>query len=76
MPCAYVADGHHRSAGAQRAAAERRGRDPRGVDAEHEWFPAVLCPADQLAILPYHRLVRDLGGLTTAEVLARLAEFE
>jgi uncharacterized protein (DUF1015 family) len=72
VPCAYVADGHHRSAGAQRAAAERRGRDPRGVDAEHEWFPAVLCPADQLAILPYHRLVRDLGGLTTAEVLARL----
>ena len=72
VPCAYVADGHHRSAGAQRAAAERRGRDPRGVDAEHEWFPAVLCPADQLAILPYHRLVRDLGGLTAAEVLARL----
>ena len=72
VPCAYVADGHHRSAGARRAAAERRGRDPRGVDAEHEWFPAALCPADQLAILPYHRLVRDLGGLTAAEVLARL----
>src|SRR5580765_5389624 len=72
VPCAYVADGHHRSAGAQRAAAERRGRDPRGVDAEHEWFPAALCPADRLAILPYHRLVRDLGGLTAAEVLARL----
>ena len=72
VPCAYVADGHHRSAGARRAAAERRGRDPRGVDAEHEWFSAALCPADQLAILPYHRLVRDLGGLTAAEVLARL----
>ena len=72
VPCAYVADGHHRSAAARRAAAERRGRDPRGVDAEHEWFPAALCPADQLAILPYHRLVRDLGGLTAAEVLARL----
>jgi uncharacterized protein (DUF1015 family) len=72
VPWAYVADGHHRSAGARRAAAERRGRDPRGMDAEHEWFPAALCPADQLAILPYHRLVRDLGGLTAAEVLARL----
>src|SRR6185369_10267808 len=72
VPCAYVADGHHRSAGARRAAAERRGRDPNGADAEHEWFPAALCPADQLAILPYHRLVRDLGGLTTAEVLVRL----
>ena len=72
VPCAYVADGHHRSAGARRAAAERRGRDPNGADAEHEWFPAALCPADQLAILPYHRLVRDLGGLTAAEVLVRL----
>jgi uncharacterized protein (DUF1015 family) len=72
VPCAYVADGHHRSAGARRAAAERRGRDPRERDAEHEWFPAALCPADQLAILPYHRLVRDLGGLTAADVLARL----
>ena len=72
VPCAYVADGHHRSAGARRAAAERRGRDRRDVGAEHEWFPAALCPADQLAILPYHRLVRDLGGLTAAEVLARL----
>jgi uncharacterized protein (DUF1015 family) len=72
VPCAYVADGHHRSAGARRAAAERRGRGPRGMDAEHEWFPAALCPANQLAILPYHRLVRDLGGLTAAEVLARL----
>jgi uncharacterized protein (DUF1015 family) len=72
VPCAYVADGHHRSAGARRAAAERRGRDRRGMDAGYEWFPAALCPADQLAILPYHRLVRDLGGLTAAEVLARL----
>jgi uncharacterized protein (DUF1015 family) len=72
VPCAYVADGHHRSAGARRAAAERRGPEPRAGDAEHEWFPAALCPADQLAILPYHRLVRDLGGLTAAEVLARL----
>jgi uncharacterized protein (DUF1015 family) len=72
VPCAYVADGHHRSAGARRAAAERRGRGPHGEVQEHEWFPATLCPADQLAILPYHRLVRDLGGSTSAEVLARL----
>src|SRR5580765_1547683 len=74
VPCAYVADGHHRSAGAQRAAAERRGGRPDGpgMNAGHEWFPAVLCPADQLEILPYHRLVRDLGGLTAADVLARL----
>ena len=72
VPCAYVADGHHRSAAARRAALARRGGDPRGAEAEPEWFPAALCPADQLAILPYHRLVRDLGGLTAAEILTRL----
>src|SRR5262245_54166107 len=37
VPRAYVADGHHRSAGARRAAVERRGRDSRRMDAEHEW---------------------------------------
>ena len=73
VPRAYVADGHHRSAAARRAAATLRGNGPRREDAEHEWFPAALCPADRLAILAYHRVVRDLGGLTAAEVLARLA---
>jgi uncharacterized protein (DUF1015 family) len=70
VPAAYVADGHHRSAGALRAARERRAA---GAGAgEHDWFPAVLFPAGELRLLPYHRVVADLGGLDPAEVLARL----
>jgi uncharacterized protein (DUF1015 family) len=72
---AYVADGHHRSASAWRAARERRGAGPSpSGGGEHEWFPAVLFPARQLRILPYHRLVRDLGGRSAGDVLERLGQ--
>jgi uncharacterized protein (DUF1015 family) len=74
VPHAYVADGHHRSASAWRAGKQIRARPPqhRG-DGEYNWFLAVLFPADQLRILPYNRVLRDLNGLGGAEVLARLA---
>jgi uncharacterized protein (DUF1015 family) len=74
VPLAYVADGHHRSASAWRA-----GKELRSVPAQHRgegeynWFLAVLFPADQLRILPYNRLVRDLAGLSASGILARLA---
>ena len=73
LPCAYVADGHHRSASAARTGAELRGKNPshRG-DEEYNWFLCVLFAADQLNVLPYHRLVRDLGGLTSAQFLDKL----
>jgi uncharacterized protein (DUF1015 family) len=73
VPHAYVADGHHRSASAWRAGKERRAANPdhRG-DEEYNWFLAVLFPAEQLTIMPYNRLVRDLGGKTPAEVLREL----
>jgi uncharacterized protein (DUF1015 family) len=74
VPHAYVADGHHRSASAWRAGRELR-RTPaqhRG-DGEYNWFLAVLFPAEQLRILPYNRLVRDLAGQEPTEVLARLS---
>jgi uncharacterized protein (DUF1015 family) len=73
VPHAYVADGHHRSASAWRAGKELRAKSggaPGG--GEHDWFLAVLFPADQLRILPYNRVVRDLHGLDAAETLARL----
>jgi uncharacterized protein (DUF1015 family) len=74
VPVAYVADGHHRSASAWRAGRERRAANPRHTGTEeYNWFLAVLFPADQLRILPYNRLVRDLNGLTAAEFRARLA---
>ncbi|MGH7579796.1 MAG: DUF1015 domain-containing protein [Gemmatimonadales bacterium] len=70
---AYVADGHHRSASAWRAGQELRARNPahRGHE-EYNWFLAVLFPSDQLRILPYNRVVRDLEGQTPSQVLLRL----
>jgi uncharacterized protein (DUF1015 family) len=73
VPCAYVADGHHRSASAWRAGKELRAKGGRGAEAEYEWFLAVLFPADQLRILPYNRLVKDLNGLSPSATLARLS---
>ena len=74
VPHAYVADGHHRCASAWRAGKELRGGSGGAKgDGEHEWFLAVLFPAEQLRILPYNRVVRDLNGLGAADVLGRLS---
>jgi len=68
----YIADGHHRSAAAARVQELRRGR---GAGAgEHDWFMAVVFPHDQMQILPYHRVVRDLAGLSSEAFLERVAE--
>ena len=73
VPYAYVADGHHRSASAWRAGKERRANNPqhRGNE-EYNWFLAVLFPADQLTILPYNRVVKDLAGKTPEQILRDL----
>jgi len=66
----YIADGHHRSAAAARVQALRRTRDePQG---QADWFLAVVFPHDQMQILPYHRVVRDLGGLSAESFFASL----
>jgi uncharacterized protein (DUF1015 family) len=73
LPCAYVADGHHRSASAARAGAELRKANPRHTgEEEYNWFLCVLFAADQLNVLPYHRLVRDLGDLSREQFLEKL----
>ncbi len=70
---AYVADGHHRSASAWRAGRELRAKAGTSHgNEEYNWFLAVLFPAEQLKILPYNRLVRDLNGKSAAEVLDEL----
>ena len=75
VPTAYVADGHHRSASAWRAGKERRAANPRHQgNEEYNWFLAVLFPAEQLTILPYNRVVRDLAGKTPAAMLRELAK--
>jgi uncharacterized protein (DUF1015 family) len=66
MPCAYVADGHHRAASAARAARER------GTE-ESKWFLAAVFPASAMSILAYNRVVADLGGKTPDTVLDELA---
>jgi len=69
----YIADGHHRSAAASRVAGLRRARtaDPRGDEA-YERFLVVAFPADQMRILDYNRVVRDLNGLSPTALVERL----
>jgi uncharacterized protein (DUF1015 family) len=74
MPVCYVADGHHRCASAWRAARELRAAHPTPTgNEEYNWFLAVLFPSNQLRILPYNRVVKDLNGLTSQAFLAGLA---
>ena len=73
LDAAYVADGHHRSASAARAGAERRGANPGHTgDEEYNWFLTVLFPADELNILAYNRYVKDLNGLTADELINKI----
>ncbi len=75
VEAAYIADGHHRSASAARAAAQRRAANTNHTGhEEYNWFPTVLFPASQLTILPYNRVVTDLAGHSVQQVLQRLAE--
>lgn len=71
----YVADGHHRTAAAVRVGRQRRESNPlhRG-DEEYNWFMAVCFPKDQLRIMDYNRLVRDLGPYDRESFLQALEE--
>ena len=70
MPALYIADGHHRSAAAALVGAEKAKQNPnhRG-DEEYNYFMAVCFPANQLTIIDYNRVVKDLNGLTPAQFL-------
>jgi uncharacterized protein (DUF1015 family) len=75
MSALYVADGHHRSAAASRVAANRRAGNPQHTGEEaYNYFLAVLFPHDQMQILDYNRVVRDLNGLDRETFLERVAE--
>ncbi len=75
MEAVYVADGHHRSAAASRVAAARRTANPAHTGEEsYNYFLSVIFPHDQMQILDYNRVVRDLNGLSTEDFLARVAE--
>lgn len=73
IPCAYVADGHHRSASNARCARDLAKENPNhSGDEDYNWFLSVCFPAGQLKILPYNRVVKDLAGRTPEEFLAVL----
>ncbi len=75
VPLLYIADGHHRAASASRARAALREQNPQHTgDEEYNRFLTVLFPADQMQILAYNRVVKDLQGMTPAAFVARVAE--
>jgi uncharacterized protein (DUF1015 family) len=75
VPALYVADGHHRAASAARVGLERKAGNPRHRgDEPYNYFLAVLFPHDQLRIMDYNRVVKDLAGLTADAFLARIGE--
>lgn len=73
IPFTYVADGHHRTAAAALVGNELRKANPNHTgQEEYNFFLAVHFPDQQLKIIDYNRLVRDLNGLTPEEVLRKL----
>ncbi|HEY7213113.1 MAG TPA: DUF1015 family protein [Thermoanaerobaculia bacterium] len=71
IPALYIADGHHRAASAARARAVLRGQGGQG---EVDTMLAVAFPDDQVKILPYNRIVKDLAGRSPEDFLAALRE--
>ena len=75
MPALYIADGHHRSAAAALVGAEKAKQNPNHKgDEEYNYFMAVCFPANQLTIIDYNRVVKDLNGLTAEQFLNALRE--
>ena len=73
IPAMYIADGHHRSAAAALVGAEQKRLNPHHVgDEEYNYFLAVRFPDNQLNIIDYNRVVKDLNGLSEAEFLEAL----
>ena len=75
IPTLYVADGHHRSAAASRVRDLRKSANPKhNGKEEYNFFLTVIFPDNEMTIMPYNRVVRDLNGRSVAEFMARVAE--
>jgi len=75
MKCLYIADGHHRSAAASRVAASRKAANPDHTGEEaYNYFLAVIFPDNQMQILDYNRVVRDLHHHSANQFVAEVAE--
>lgn len=75
VPFTYVADGHHRTAAAARIGIEKTGQNPNHTgNEEYNYFMAVHFPDNQLQIIDYNRVVKDLNGLSDIDFLAELSK--
>lgn len=71
----YVADGHHRSASATNVKVKRQEANPNHTgNEEYNFFLSVIFPDNQMKILPYNRVVKDLNGMCKAELFGKIAE--
>jgi uncharacterized protein (DUF1015 family) len=68
IPFTYIADGHHRAASAAKVSQQLKDSE------DARYFLTTIFPANQLAILDYNRLVKDLNGLTDEEFLQKVAD--
>ena len=74
VPFTYVADGHHRTAAAARIGLEKKAQNPNHTgDEEYNFFMAVHFPDNQLQIIDYNRVVKDLNGLSVDEFVGKLS---
>ena len=75
MPAMYIADGHHRSAAAALVGNEKKLQNPlHQGNEEYNYFLAVCFPDNQLHIMDYNRVVKDLNGMTEEQFLVALKE--
>ncbi|TET31277.1 MAG: DUF1015 domain-containing protein [Planctomycetota bacterium] len=75
IPALYVADGHHRSAAASRVREIRKEADPDHTGGEqYNYFLTVIFPDDQMQIMDYNRVVKDLGGMSETEFMEEVSE--
>ncbi len=75
IPNLYVADGHHRSASGTKVGQQRRAANPNHTgDEEYNYFLSVIFPHDQLYIMDYNRVVKDLNNLSNGEFMAKVEE--
>jgi uncharacterized protein (DUF1015 family) len=73
VPALYVADGHHRTAAAALVGKEKREKNPNySGNEEFNYFMAVVFPDNQLSIIDYNRVVKDLNGLSTDQFIEKL----
>lgn len=76
IPAIYIADGHHRCASAVKVGLKRREQYPDYTgEEEFNYFLSVIFPDEELRILDYNRVVKDLNGMDAATFLTRIEEY-